>query len=71
LGTPRLPRLHLAPSLVDGSKREIEVLTATTRVRPKPESSLSWSFVRAHCFEMLMPLLVVVVLAIAKAIVIA
>jgi hypothetical protein len=46
-------------------------LTATTRVRREPESSLSCSFVRTHRFEMLMLLLVVVVLAIAKAIVIA
>jgi hypothetical protein len=35
------------------------------------ESSLSWSFVRAHRFQMLVLLLVVVVLAIAEAIVIA
>jgi hypothetical protein len=71
LGTPRLPRLHPAPSAVDGSEREIEVLTATKRARLVPESSLSWSFFCAHRIETLMLLLIVVVLAIAEAIVVA
>jgi hypothetical protein len=43
----------------------------TVRVRPEPASSLGWSFVRAHRFEGLMLLVVVVILAIAEAIAIA
>jgi hypothetical protein len=43
----------------------------TARIRPEPESTLGWSFVRAHRFEMLMPLVVVMILVITEAIAIA